>query len=231
MAARDATLLEQLREVGQYIDHSLLPAQNEIPGVLAALIYGPDLQSKIRQLRQDGNSDVEIAHEVSHTIAPPDPDAGATVVQGIPVEQHQALVTELAELRGIVERLANQRIATAKTEAGQPPADEPPAPAVPAGPPAPPAPEQPQTPQYPTGFQPQPPNAPGSALAQPGGELTAEQQAHADAQAQAMALAGQGHPVAETADGEQHGVSDPREQELAELRALVEQLTPKDTSA
>lgn len=226
MAPRPPTLLEQLRESGRYIDHSLLPTQNEIPGVLAALVYGPGLADKISQLRQDGKADVEISHEVAHAIAPPDPDANATVVQGVPTEQYNALQREIVELRGLVESLASQRLQTAQGEAqvqsGAPPAQPPPTvqPGVPEPAPAPapaaaePAPAASSFTQLPAAYgSDAEANVQGRLAADP---VLAEQTAAAEAaQRAALARATGEHPVVTQSEGPS---------EVEQLRALVTQL-------
>lgn len=116
MAPRDLTAVEQLRETGRYLDYSLLPTLNELPAIVAALAYDKDgkVSELVDQARKDGKGDPEIAHDVSHLIAPPDPDAGATVTQGIPVAQHQQLQAEVQQLRALVEQMSIQNVQAAQ---------------------------------------------------------------------------------------------------------------------
>ncbi len=111
MASRPATGVETLREISRYIDPALQPSSLEAPAILAALVYADQvdgLSDKIAELRKEGASDASISHEVSHLIAPPDPDAGAVVTQGVPVEAHQALQDEVTQLRQLVNDMHDQ---------------------------------------------------------------------------------------------------------------------------
>lgn len=105
MTPRPPTGIEDLRELARYIDPALQPSSLEAPAVLAALVYGDSIRDTIKQLRQEGASDASISHEVSHVIAPPDPEAGATVTTGVPVESHQALQAEVDQLKQLVAQL------------------------------------------------------------------------------------------------------------------------------
>lgn len=94
------TKLQELAALGRYIDPSLLPSHNELAQVVGALIYGDTLSSYVSELRSSGSSDVEISHDVSHVISPPDPSA----VPPDPVD-YQNLEAEVAQLRQQVAQL------------------------------------------------------------------------------------------------------------------------------
>jgi ABC-type Na+ efflux pump permease subunit len=105
MAPRDPTGVEDLRELARYIDPSLQPTLSELPALFAATVYGDSIKETVSKLRQEGASDASISHEVSHVIAPPDPEAGAVTTQGVPVESHQALQAEVEQLKQLVGQL------------------------------------------------------------------------------------------------------------------------------
>lgn len=99
MAAREPTVLENLRELGRYVDGSLKPSQNEIPDIIAGILYKDVIGDHVAEARADGQGDTQIMADVAHLIAPPDPDAGATIVQGVPPEAHAQVLSELAALK------------------------------------------------------------------------------------------------------------------------------------
>lgn len=108
MAAREPTAVEALRETAQYIDPALQPTLNELPALFAALVEGARssaIGETVEKLKGDSASLAEIRQEVAHVIAPPDPDAGATVVQGVPPEAHQAVLDELAQMKESIREL------------------------------------------------------------------------------------------------------------------------------
>lgn len=112
MAAREPTAVEELREVAHYVDPALQPTLGELPALFTAFVEkarNSGVFDAVADLRKEGASDAEIRQEVAHSIAPPDPDANATVVQGVDPASHQQVVDELASLKQAIAELRSQR--------------------------------------------------------------------------------------------------------------------------
>lgn len=105
------TRLSLLRDFGQHVDYSQQPTLAELPAVVSALVYRDVIGPVIASGQADHKTHAEIVHDVSHAIAPPDPDSNAAVVQGIDPASHAKLQAEVDELKAFVQQMREQNAA------------------------------------------------------------------------------------------------------------------------